>query len=355
MSLALYQDNLVHDAWHNVQSPGGYEWWYFDAEDPATDTQVVAILLEGFIWHPELIRRYEKFARSPTKHAPPFPSEYPCAYLCVYRGGKILHQFMTQYKPQEFAAGRDEVSVAMGPNRLSKDEQGRLRLSLTGTPWSLTGRGPITHAGQTLSAELCFTPKFSHAPIQRRFLSKSMTAADHQWVLANPLCGVSGAISLRTPELNQTIEFNGLGYHDHNFGTAPLGPGLHRWIWGRVLFDEQVYSFHYALPKDSRLPHEPHLIHGNMQQLREMPMQKVTAEWTCRSRLMLKYPKRIGFDDALVMTNPKVIDDTPFYLRLVYDAVALGKRSKAFCEVAYPHRLRWPLLGRMVEMSIDKR
>ena len=355
MTLESFQTTSTADAWHAVQSPGGYEWWYFDAEDPSTDTQIVAIFLEGFIWHAQYIRRYGKYIKRPTRNAPPFPSEYPCVYLCVYRGGKILHQFMTQYRPSEFSADADQVRVSIGPNTLTTDAQGRLRLTLTGTPWSLTGRGPQTHHGQTLAGELIFTPRLTHPPIQRSFLSKSMTGADHQWVIANPLCHVTGAVSLRTPELNQTIEFNGLGYHDHNFGTAPLGPGLSRWIWGRVLFDDQVYSFHYAVPKDARLPPEPHLVQGDMKQLREMPIQKVHAEWTGRTRLLLRYPKRIGFDDALVMTNPKVIDDTPFYLRVVYDAVARGKRGRAFCEIAYPHRLRWPILGRMVEMSIDKR
>ena len=353
--LEPYQSPAAHDAWHAVQSPGGYEWWYFDAEDPATDTQVVVIFLEGFIWHAEYLRRHSKYARKPTQHAPPFPCEYPCVYLCVYRGGKVLHQFMTQYKPEDFAASSTEVNVRIGPNTLTRDADGRLKLSIVGTPWSLTGRGPKTHQGHTLSAELVFSPQLTHAPLQRTFLSQQMTGAEHRWIIANPLCSTSGVITLTTPESRQTIEFSGLGYHDHNFGTAPLGPGLSRWIWGRVLMNDHVYSFHYAVPKDRNLMPEPHLVEGDSRALRDMPIQKVQAEWSGLSKMLLRYPKRLGFDDALVMTNPKIVDDTPFYLRLTYDAVARGRRCRAFCEVAYPHRLRWPLLGRMVEMSIDKR
>ena len=59
-------------------------------------------------------------------------------------------------------------------------------------------------------------------------------------------------------------------------------------------------------------------------------------------------------DDVLSLGNPRLIDSSPFYLRLIYDATTRGKAGTAFCEVAYPHRLRWPILGRMIEMSIAK-
>jgi hypothetical protein len=49
-----------------------------------------------------------------------------------------------------------------------------------------------------------------------------------------------------------------------------------------------------------------------------------------------------------------VIDPTPFYLRLAYDARAGRETCTALCEIAYPHRLRWPLLGRLIEMSFDR-
>ena len=41
--------------------------------------------------------------------------------------------------------------------------------------------------------------------------------------------------------------------------------------------------------------------------------------------------------------------------RVVYDAALRNVRGTAFCEVAYPHRLRCPVLGRILEMSIDRR
>jgi hypothetical protein len=87
-SIAMYEPPATPDAWHRVMAPGGYEWWYFDAEDAATDTQVVAIFLEGFVFHTGYLRAYARFVRNPTAAPPPLPGDWPCVYLCVYRAGR---------------------------------------------------------------------------------------------------------------------------------------------------------------------------------------------------------------------------------------------------------------------------
>ena len=349
----MFTANPVADAWHAVTAPGGYEWWYFDAEDPAGDTQIVGILLEGFVFHPGYLRAIARYQRRPTKTLPPRAGDYPCAYLCVYRGGRIAHQFMTQYKPADFSAERDRVDVQLGENRLTKDNDGALRLSLRGVPWELTWQGPQTRRGQTLSADLTFRPRWTHPPIERRFLSEAMTGADHHWAIANPACDVAGQICLSGAAEPLTIDFAGRGYHDHNYGTGPLGPGLARWIWGRVIRDDRVLTFHYAVPRASGLSPEVHLVQADAQGASEVKVEKVQADWSRRSNTGLAFPQALAMHDHLSLSNPRMIDATPFYLRLQYDVA--GASEKAFCEVAYPHRLRWPVLGRMIEMSFDKK
>src|SRR5215204_5571773 len=96
-TLPLFTPASVPDAWHQVHAPGGYEWWYFDAEDTVNDRQIVGILLDGFIFHSGYLRQYAKYRRWPTRVAPPLPRHYRCAYFVVYERGKILSQFMRQY------------------------------------------------------------------------------------------------------------------------------------------------------------------------------------------------------------------------------------------------------------------
>jgi hypothetical protein len=173
-------------------------------------------------------------------------------------------------------------------------------------------------------------------------------------VIANPMCGVSGTVELRNNSTNASQRFtlDGQGYHDHNYGTGPIGPGLKRWMWGRLLMHDQAAMFHFAQPKDDRLADEIHLLEANELEIREHAVHRFNADWSPRTATQLHYPAWVEAG-PLKLVNPKVIDDSPFYLRLSYDASLRGIHSTAFCEIAYPHRLRWPILGRMIEMSIN--
>jgi hypothetical protein len=344
----LFDASAAPDGAHGVTGPGGYEWWYFDAESADGQTQIVVIFLQGFIFHPGYIRQYGKYRRRPTKVPPPMPGETLNAYFAVYRDGKVWRQFLTQYPAADCAFSRDEPRVTIGPNTLTPTGDGHA-LHLTGTPWHLTARGPQL-LDETLAADLTFTPDGPPGTEARRFLSRRMTGADHLWLLADPRCHVAGRIACG----GETIELNCRGYHDHNYGTAPIGPGLKRWIWGRAIVGDKTLIFHHAEPRDPNLPPELHLVeatptgHHN----REAPFE---AEWSKRANTLLRYPATINVPDVLKLTHPTVVEDSPFYLRLTYQAEAAGKHGTAFCEIAYPHRLRWPILGRMIEMSIDKR
>jgi carotenoid 1,2-hydratase len=367
-SIPLYDSPASPDASHAMRAPGGYEWWYFDAEDRTTDTQIVAIFLHGFVFHPGYLRAHARFLRNPTRRPPVLADQYPCVYLCVYRKGRIAHQFMTQYRATDYHASPEQVQVRIGPNSLDTQDGG-LKLSLSGTPWKLTWQGPQTLTDQTLKAELRFEPTFDHPPIERVFLSSQMTGAEHHWVIANPHCRVSGTINLiGKDQPPQAIDFSGVGYHDHNYGTGPLGPGLRRWIWGRAILDEQVLTFHYAVPRNRKLKDEIHLVGTSAGGIESIDVDHVESDWAGLSNVGLRYPRNLRFQvgsirdttrgspsDGLILSNPRVIDAAPFYMRMVYDAQVDGRVTTAFCEVAYPHRLRYPILGRMIEMSIDKR
>ncbi len=337
----------VPDAWHAVTAPGGYEWWYFDAE--AGDLRVVAILFEGFVFHPGYLRAYARYRRRPTAVAPPVPGDFPCAYLVVYRGTEIVAQFMHQFPPAAFAASADRVDVAVGPNRLTTGPDGTLRLSLTGTPWTLTARGPQLLTGQALSADLAFRPRLPHPPMERTFFARGWSGADHHWVLANPLCGATGSITIAGGPTPAHLALDGRGYHDHNYGTGPIGPGLRRWVWGRVLVDDgHAVMFHLAQPDAG--PHELHVVEADAFGLRDV-QATAAVDWSRWTATGLRYPAAVRAG-PLELRNPEVVDASPFYLRVAYTAAVRGVPGRAFCEVAYPHRLRWPVLGRMIEMSI---
>jgi carotenoid 1,2-hydratase len=222
---------------------------------------------------------------------------------------------------------------------------------LQGIPWKLTARGPKHLRDHSLSADLAFTPRLPHAPSERRFFSRELAGADHHWVVANPLCDVTGTIRM-TGEPD--IPFIARGYHDHNYGTGPIGPGLQRWFWGRALLDDRAVTFHFAHPQNPDLPDEVHVLEASDAGAKQLDITQPDVDWAGLSPLLLRYPKRAAFGDILRLSNPRIIDLAPFYMRLIYDADVRGRKTTAFTEIAYPHRLRWPVLGRMIEMSILK-
>ena len=355
-TLPMLTPTPVADAWHAVTAPGGYEWWYFDAESNGTadgDLRVVAILFQGFVFHPGYLRAYARYRRRPTRVAPPVAGDYPCAYFVVYRGDAVVAQFMTQVPPPAFAASADRVDVTVGRNRLRADPDGTLRLSLAGTPWVLTGRGPQTLAGQTLSAELAFRPRLAHPPMERTFFARRWSGADHHWVLANPLCDVTGEVAITGRPQPVRLTLNGRGYHDHNYGTGPIGPGLRRWMWGRVIATggDHVMTFHLAQPRDGT--DELHLVEADAFGVRDEDAKPVAVDWSRVTMTGLRYPATVHAG-PMELRDPVVVDASPFYLRIAYAAAVRGVAGRAFCEVAYPHRLRWPILGRMIEMSIGR-
>jgi carotenoid 1,2-hydratase len=243
--------------------------------------------------------------------------------------------------------------VQIGPNRLFAEEDA-LKIWFGGTPWRLTGRGPRLLTDSQLAAQFTFRPQLVHAPGEREFFSRQLAGAEHRWIIANPLCDVEGEIRAG----NSVIPFHGRGYHDHNFGTGPIGPGIKHWFWGRVLLDDRCVTFHFARPRDWRMEPEVHLVEIDSTGAHEIDVdvQRIEMDWLSRTAWWLRYPRVEQFADVLRLENPRVIDSSPFYLRIMYDATLRGERAgSAFCEVAYPHRLRVPILGRMIEMSIDKR
>jgi carotenoid 1,2-hydratase len=223
---------------------------------------------------------------------------------------------------------------------------------MAGTPWQLTLFGPKRQAGSRFEADLRFLPILRHPPREQTFLSRRLSGTEHRWVIANPLCQVQGLIHLpqRAP-----INFRGIGYHDHNYGLGPIGPGLKRWMWGRVLLEDRAAIFHLAVPRRREMPVEVHLVEANASAIAHANDASVCVDWSRHTQLGLQYPERLRVAGQLELSRPQVIviDPQPFYLRLLYNAKYRGQIGSALCEVAYPSRLRWPIVGRMIEMAIE--
>lgn len=241
-TLPLYDPAPPHpDGWHRVTAPGGYETWHFDAEDEEGDLRIIVTFSQGSSLDGEYRRLYLAFLDKPTKRLPPVPAESPSVSFVLWQKGETLARFAYRYPPEAFDASPAGLDLRAGPHRVVSGAGGTFALTV--------GEVLSTVAAARVSADLWFTPKFSVAPIERRFPSRIVAGADHFWVIANPLCAVSGTVRLiDAPSLRQReIHFGGRGYHDHRYGTAPLyaTSGV-SWVRGRALFDDHADAFQYV-------------------------------------------------------------------------------------------------------------
>jgi hypothetical protein len=333
--LLLDTDVVVADAWHRVTAPGGYEWWHFDAQDPTGSVLVVADFHAGFVFHPQYLRRFHLYQQKPTRHSPPSPMEYCCAQLAVYENGRRLGAFTRRYRPEKLWASTSDIEVTIGPNRLTTDG-GALRLHAEDP----TG----------LRADLAFRPRLAHPPAEQIILSRHRSYTDHHfWIVANPLCEVGGEIRLPT---GRTIPLSGVGYHDHLYGTGPLGSGLWRWMSGRVLQENKAIGFQISSPQEAEDPEQAHLFMADRSSAGAIAAARVTWGTDRLTRWGLAYPTGLEIDPALILRQPRVLESSAYSLRIVYDAFVDGEAACALCQLVYPQRLGWPVLGRLIERSI---
>ncbi len=242
-TLPLYDPAPPHpDGWHRVTAPGGYETWHFDAEDAAGGVRIIATFSEGSPFDGEYRRRYTAFLAKPTTLTPPQPAEYPSVSFVLWEKGRTVARFAYRYPADAFDASRSGLELHVGPHRVLPGTDGTMAMTI--------GDVAIDGGAARLSAELWFTPRFAVAPFERRFPTRDMSGADHFWVIANPLCAVSGIIRIAGASNlpPQELHFAGRGYHDHRYGTAPIfRAGNVGWVRGRALFEDGAEPFQYEV------------------------------------------------------------------------------------------------------------
>jgi hypothetical protein len=321
----LFETPADPDAWHRVTAPGGYERWHFDAEDPARAVRVVAEFVEGADFNTDYLHRYRRYLRRPTRVQPPQAREYPCVQLSVYERGHVLGAEATHYRPDEFFGSEQRPDLRVGPSGFRRESGGSTRVEVR---------------QQACSADLVFRPLFPHTPLQRSLLPPEAPDGEHYWIVAQPLCRVEGFARVAGSGAGlREIPVNGLGYHDHYFGTSPLGTGVVRRLWGRVLGEDRAVTFHVVTRTSRELPEEVQFLAIDAAGVQPVPVAAWNVEWGRRRSRGVVYPATITFGAQLRLTNPRLLHSNHQQLRLEYDAVGEGPDGTAFCEVHQPSPL----------------
>ncbi len=192
------------DAAHLYESPFYFEWWYFDISLPDGAALV-------FIFHlTDLIRPAAKTGS---------------LNVSFFRPGRPGWTQFTPYPRHEITASATECDVQMGKNRCWVDPEGVYHILID---------EPEVKAAVTFAPLVSGwrpgdgTIKFGDP---QRFFS---------WVVPQPRAKVTGYVQLQ----DSRWEIEGVGYHDHNWGTVSLIETLNAWSWGRIYMDD--YTLIYA-------------------------------------------------------------------------------------------------------------
>ena len=175
---------------------GRYEWWYFDAHLDNGATIVVVF--------------YTKPAVGATGPLAPRVT----INLTLPDGRTFEKIFETA--PELFSASKTGCDVKIGPNRFVGDLH-RYRITATIDDISVD----IELTGEVRS----WRPKSGHFHFGPEGREKSFA-----WLPSVP----HGTASVRYKIGGEEHHASGSGYHDHNWGDAPMQSLMHNWYWARA-------------------------------------------------------------------------------------------------------------------------
>jgi len=186
------------DGQRETTERGHFEWWYFDAhlDDGAT---VVVV-----------------FNTKPTSN--PEATLTPLVTInLTLPDGRIVDRVF-RARPEEFSASRDGCDVRIGANRFVGDLH-RYRITASIEDVSVD----IELVGEVPS----WRPKSGHVYFAK---AKGQPERLFAWLPSVP----QGRVTIDYRVGAASMKGTGIGYHDHNWGDAPMPKLLHDWYWARA-------------------------------------------------------------------------------------------------------------------------
>jgi hypothetical protein len=174
--------------------PGTYEWWYFDAHLDDGAKLVVVFFTKHF-----------------TDIGKPLA---PMIRIDLDLPDGTTYNKIAEFTPEDFTASTDRCAVRIGTNSFSGDLHTYKIIATiedVSVQVSLTGEVPAWRPG---TGHLYFGADDEH---------------EFNWIPAVP----QGKADVTYRVAGVSAGSSGVGYHDHNWGNAPMNSLIHHWYWAR--------------------------------------------------------------------------------------------------------------------------
>jgi carotenoid 1,2-hydratase len=225
----------AEDRFHDLSTPGAYEWSYFDGLSEDGRWGFVAIWFRGIPMSPYYSAAIDRHRDNPSSIAPD-PLDYVAFNFNLYDRGKRVCYALHERPRALFETDYETSRVRLGGNVLDAavEDDGRRIHRLR-----IDTRLPF----QRSRVEGEIVVKSSRQDLGRIVQASPGSYEGHYWVPA-ALDGTFAAdLRIGRWRGSERISFAGRAYHDRNFGTEPLYDLPGDWQWGRL--HSGPYAFVY--------------------------------------------------------------------------------------------------------------
>jgi carotenoid 1,2-hydratase len=204
------------------ETPGAYQWWYFDAVSDDGDWSMVAIFFVGGVFSALYADRLAAGVRAS-------PLDHSMVHLVVHRRGRRVLWVFSEYPRTCLHVREKDLHLGIGGSSLRRCDDGRYEADIADDDFPR--RVPV-------SARLMFRPEQGGLAPPGLSLSGD---GRHLWGAPAPRCRVSFL------SVSHGVRFEGSGYHDVNAGAEPLHMGWAEWSWGRTHLSRETRVSYDAL------------------------------------------------------------------------------------------------------------
>jgi carotenoid 1,2-hydratase len=319
---------------------GSYEWWYFDGISSDGRYSFVVIFYEGNPFS----TRYN--AALSNKNYSPMPEAYPAVSISVYEDHEPIFYSFTELQASDCTFSEQRPFLQIGSHQMEghvQDNTLRYELTLDET----------LPNGDAIEGQIFFESPQTNRSL---FNHTGDNSTGHLWNLVQPRAEVKANLKLNC---EQTIAFEGRGYHDHNTGQEPMRNEFTDWYWGRFHFDSATLVY-YVMNRQDTEQHQAWLINTANNSILDI-FEDVDLVDQGLTFFGLKTARKIGLrspHSEVQIQQTNLLDNGPFYQRFKSEAFLrmsekdIVESQVGISEYIRPDRIYWRIFWPLLNMRI---